>query len=169
MKSKLFLTVLLITIGIVLSAAVFLKPRPQEEFLEDHASLVVREIGRRLLLYAGDSVSRVLPVKRLSRGQFQLDFQNEFAFVPDTLVKIVQHSLATADLPLNYMVNVFDCSTREVIYGFEVRPGKADIVPCLGRTQPGAVRSLYCNYPIRQENHFILQNFHHTACNGHTL
>ena len=122
--------------ALLLSAFVLMKPDVKGEFLQKRAALVVRQIGHQLLLHAGDSTSRVLPVKKISDGTFQLEFQSDFSFKPDTLVKIVQQKLALANLPLNYMVHVVECSTQAIVYGFEISPTKNDIVPCLGRTQP---------------------------------
>ncbi len=136
MKFKLVIGISLFTIALLISSAFLLKQPPQEAFLEKRAELVVRQIGHQLLQYAGDSTSRVLPVKRLGTSTFQLEFQNHFGFIPDTLVKIVRNNLALADLPTNYIVNVVDCASQEVVYGFEVRPFQKEIVPCLGRAQP---------------------------------
>jgi DNA-binding winged helix-turn-helix (wHTH) protein len=105
-------------------------------FLENRAMITVRAIGHELLLASHDSTSRVLPVKQLTRGIFQLEFQNDFGFMPDTLVKIVGANLEKLHLPLNYLVNVFDCKTHEMVYAFEVNPKRTDIIPCLGRVQP---------------------------------
>lgn len=135
MKPALLIVVL--TVILFISIAAVMKTSPRQEFLEKRAALVVRDVGHRLLLCAGDSSSRVLPVKQLGHGIFQLEFENRFAFMPDTLVKIVSTNLAAADLPLNYMVNVFDCDDHDMVYGFEIRHGRKDVVPCKGRLQPG--------------------------------
>ena len=145
MKSKIFITVLLLTTILLLSSAVFIRQNPQEEFLVKRASLV-RQIGHTLLLYAGDSTSRVLPVKQLSAGTFQLEFQNQFSFVPDTLVKIVRNSLAEIDLPVGYLINVFECASNQVVYEFEIRPNYKEIIPCLGRVQPTGCYSIQISF-----------------------
>lgn len=143
MKSRLFIALLLCGVVLLLSSAVFIKQNPQDEFLEKRAALVVRQIGHTLLQHAGDSTSRMLPVKQLSSGTFQLEFQNQFSFVPDTLVKIVRTNLAQIDLPVGYMINVFDCGgSKELVYGFEIRPNYKEIVPCLGRVQPKGCYSI---------------------------
>ncbi len=95
----------------------------------------MRAIGHKILLRAGDSTSRVLPVKRINPSVFQLEFQSPFNFVPDTLVSVVHASLASAKLPLQYTVNVFDCSTKEIIYGYQIAEKTSTLVPCLGREQ----------------------------------
>ncbi len=57
MKSRTLLTAVLIACVLILSAAMLIKTNPQEGFLKKRAALVVREIGHRLLLHAGDSSS----------------------------------------------------------------------------------------------------------------
>jgi hypothetical protein len=147
MKSRLFIALLLFSVVLLLSSAVFIRQNPQDEFPEKRAALVVRQIGHTLLQYSGDSTSRVLPVKQLSPGTFQLEFQNQFSFVPDTLVKIVRTNLAQIDLPVGYMINVFDCGfNKELVYGFEIRPKYKEIVPCLGRVQPKGCYSIQISF-----------------------
>lgn len=142
MKSRLLVTILLLSVVLLLSAAVLIRQSPQEAFLEKRAALIVREIGHRLLQKSGDFTSRVLPIKQLSKGIFQIKFQSEFSFMPDTLVKIVRSNLASSNLPLGYMVNVFDCASNEIVYGFEISPQHQEIVPCLGRVQPKGCYSI---------------------------
>jgi hypothetical protein len=136
MNRKGLIIVFSLLVVTVLTAAVINKPEDSSEFLEKRAMLTVRSVGHQLLLHAGDSTSTVLPVKQLSKGVFQLEFQNKFSFVPDTLVRIVQTNLALANLPINYLVEVFDCTSNEVVYVFEINPFQKDIVPCRGRVQP---------------------------------
>ncbi len=136
MKPGLLISIILSGVVFFLSATMFIKQSPKEEFLETRAALVVRQIGHQLLLHSGDSTSRVLPVKQLSNGHFQLEFQSQLSFVPDTLVNIVRKDIAANELPLDYLVNVFECNTDKIVYGFEIGPIYKEIVPCLGRTQP---------------------------------
>jgi DNA-binding winged helix-turn-helix (wHTH) protein len=136
MKPRLLITILLFSGALLLSASMFIRQNPQEEFLEKRAALVVRQIGHQLLLHSGDSTSRVLPVKQLGSGHFQLEFQSQLSFVPDTLVNLVRKDIASSELPLDYLVNVFECNTDRIVYGFEIGSTYKEIVPCLGRTQP---------------------------------
>lgn len=135
MKRKIYITVLAVLAAIALSAGT-LTVNGSQEFLDKRAMLVVREIGHKLLQHAGDSTSRILPVKKVSDRTFQLEFQSRFAFMPDTLVKIVHERLSNAQLPLDYMVNVYSCKKTEVVFGYEIRAKNTDILSCLGRTQP---------------------------------
>lgn len=134
MKPKIYIICLAVFSAIALSAGT-LSVDDSQEFLEKRAVLVVREIGHQLLQRSGDFTSRVLPVKKIDKNTFQLEFQSKFAFVPDTLVKIVHQRLSSAQLPLDYMVNVYNCVSPEIVFGYEMRSKKNDIVACLGRTQ----------------------------------
>jgi len=103
---------------------------------EEEAAIAMRQIGHVLLLQSGDSTSRVLPVKKLSESTFQIAFQSQFTFVPDSLVKIVRTSLSESITNRPYIVNVYDCHTHEVVYGFQIgRQQTTTLVPCLGREQ----------------------------------
>lgn len=147
--------------GIALIAAFFLSAgafinRSQgarEEFNEKRAILVMRQIGHTLLLHSGDSISRVLPVKKLSNTTFEIEFQSKFSFIPDTLVNVVRKNLATGFLPLQYNVSVLDCSSNELVYGFEIST-RTNLVPCAGRTQPTGCYKIQLTFlePVTTEN-----------------
>ncbi len=99
--------------------------------------IMLRKIGHELLLQAGDSTSRVMPVKMLAQNEYQLTFENEFSFKPDSLVAVIKRSLAKHNLNENYVVNVLNCSEKEIVYGFAILKNvKDDIISCTGREQP---------------------------------
>jgi hypothetical protein len=133
---KRILALAALVLVVIFCTAWIVRSNPKDDFLDKHAVIVLRNVGHKLLLHAGDSSSRIMPVKVLSPGSFQLEFENEFSFKPDSLVTIVQAELASGNLPLNYIVNLVDCSSWELIYGFEIGIGKNSVMPCMGRTQP---------------------------------
>jgi len=133
--------------------------KDRSDFLEKHVVLVMRGIGHQILLKAGDSTGRVLPVKRINATVFQLEFQSNFKFVPDTLVNVVHNSLASGDLPLQYLVNVMECSTNQIIYGYQIGSSKTTLVPCLGREQPKGcytIQIAFLENPIQSASSAIL-------------
>lgn len=148
MKFRLVVIISLFSVALLISSAFLWRQPSQEVFPEKRAALVVRQIGHQLLQYAGDSTSRVLPVKQLSAGVFQLEFQNHFSFTPDTLVKIVKSNMALLDLPTGYMLNVFDCTSGEMVYGFEIGPMQKEIVPCRGREQPRGCYTIQLSFIV---------------------
>lgn len=137
----------LIGAGLAISSiflfAFVLNRNPAAQQLRDkRTQLVIRKVGHLLLLQAGDSSSRILPIKKVGEGIFQLEFQNKFSFQPDTLVKIIRQNLASSDLPTNYIVSVFDCATNQMVYGFEINPFNNNLVSCQGRIQPKGCYSI---------------------------
>lgn len=121
---------------VVFFSAFSLNSTDEADILEKRVELVIRKIGHDLLLQSGDMTSRIMPVKKLGASTFQLEFGVNFSFKSDSLVDIVNRSLAKANLPIGHIVQVFDCVTSEMIYGFEVLSESATIDPCLGRVQP---------------------------------
>lgn len=99
--------------------------------------IMLRKIGHELLLQSGDSLSRVLPIKKLNTNEYQITFENEFTFQPDSLVAIIKRSLTKHNLNQEYVVNVLSCEKKEVIYGYAILKNKKDdIIACTGRMQP---------------------------------
>lgn len=99
--------------------------------------IMIRNIGHQLLLSSGDHTSRVLPVKKINENEFQLKFENEFSFQPDSLVNIVKNALADNNISENYIVNVIKCNSTDVIFGYAIFKNKRNnIMACSGRMQP---------------------------------
>ena len=102
--------------------------------------LVIRQIGHQLLLQAGDSSSRILPVEERANREYLIRFAAPFTFVPATLVATVRRVIAANGLPSSYIVEVIDCTpSAKVIFGFQTfKDSTHDIVACLGRLQEKA-------------------------------
>ena len=101
--------------------------------------ILLRRIGHEILLQSGDSVSRVLPVKKIAKNEYQISFENAFTFRPDSLVNTTQRLLAKDPLASDYVVNVLNCANASVAYGYAISKNKKDdIVACIGRRQPKA-------------------------------
>ncbi len=99
-------------------------------------NLIIRQIGHRLLLQAGDSTSRVLPVAEIKEGTFLLRFENEFVFNHDSLMVMSQGLLPKTRFPSGYTVTVNDCLKGDIVYGFQLNNTSADLLACSGRSQP---------------------------------
>lgn len=99
--------------------------------------ILLRKIGDELLLQSGDRTSRVMPVKKVGENEFQVSFERDLSFQPDSLVNIVRRVLGS-DAPA-YIVNVVNCGSSSVAYGFAIsKDQKNDIIACKGRLQPKA-------------------------------
>lgn len=108
----------------------------QENFSKT-VKLALRDAGNKLLLYHNDSTSLVLPIVKLDENKYVLAFESELTIEPDSLVNTVTKSLETANLPGNYIVEVIDCNTEEVVYSFGIKGNKEEnIIPCIGRNLP---------------------------------
>lgn len=107
-----------------------------KNYSQKHQEIVLREIGHLLLLHANDSTSSVLPIKKMAENTFQIEFQSQFTFIPDTLISIVDRQLKATNLPNQYIVSVLNCGDKALIFGYEVSPKTGNVIPCIGRTQP---------------------------------
>jgi len=59
----------------------------KDDFDTARQEILLRKIGHEVLLYSGDSTSRVMPVQKIAENEYQLRFENEFSFQPDSLGK----------------------------------------------------------------------------------
>ena len=105
----------------------------KHEIPEKHIEVVLRDLGHQLLLTAKDSTSRVLPVKQLNGNTYQISFQNDFSFISDTLIKLVQRTFKKNALATDYTVSLKNCKQNETVFAFEINGQTGDLTPCRGR------------------------------------
>lgn len=129
----LILLLVMATVGLALSTGDF------DDFAIARREVLLRRIGHELLLQSGDSISRVLPVKKSAENEYQISFENKLSFQTDALVNTTQRWLAKDPFARDYVVTVLNCGNSTVAYGFAISKNKKeDIVSCLGRRQPTA-------------------------------
>jgi hypothetical protein len=144
-KRKYLLGLILISLIPVISVAFSMTGN--DDFDMARREILLRRIGHELLLQSGDSTSRVLPVKRTAENEYQITFEQELTFQADSLVNTTQRLLAKDPLAGDYIVNVLNCGTSSVAYGFAISKNKRDdIVACKGREQPKACYSINIKY-----------------------
>jgi hypothetical protein len=120
--------------------------------------IIMREIANRVLRSIGDTTSTVLPINRIAKDEFEIPFEKGFSFKPDSLVRIINNVISSNDLPENYIVNVMECNTTNVIFGYAVLGVKQkNIVPCLGRQQP---EKRYCIHIKFKESGWFSRNLY---------
>lgn len=108
-----------------------------DDFEKARTEMLIRKVGHELLLQSGDSVSRVLPVNKISANEYQISFEQTFSFLPDSLVNITQRLLGKESQLPDYVVSVLNCNNASVIYGYAIANNqKDDIVACKGRLLP---------------------------------
>lgn len=116
---------------ILVTAVAFISKK--DEIPEKHLEIVLRDLGHRLLLSAKDSTSRVMPVKKINENRYQISFQNNFSFVSDTLINLVQREFQKNAPATDYIVRLKDCGQKETVFAFEINGHTGDLIPCRGR------------------------------------
>jgi hypothetical protein len=125
---------------------------PDRDLRAKQVNLIIRQIGHRLLLEAGDSTSRVLPVTENKEGTFLLKFENEFVFNHDSLMVLSKGLLPKTQFPSGYTVTVHDCMKGGIVYGFQVNNTSPDILACSHRGQPPGCYTIEFTFPDFYEN-----------------
>ncbi|MXN90295.1 transcriptional regulator [Flavobacterium sp. Sd200] len=135
-RKYLFGSILLVFIYVISAAFIM---TDSDDFVFARREVLLRKIGHELLLQSGDSTSRVLPIKKIAENEYQIRFENDFTFRPDSLMNITKRLLAKDPLVRDYIVNILNCGNSSVVYGYAVSKNKKDdIVACIGRRQPKA-------------------------------
>lgn len=135
-KRKYLLALILLFISVI---GVAFSMADGDDFDIARREVLLRRIGHELLLQSGDSTSRVLPVNKIAADEYQIRFENNLTFQPDSLVNTTRRLLAKDPLAGDYVVNVLNCGNASVAYGFAISGNKKDdIVACTGRVQPTA-------------------------------
>src|SRR3984885_12571480 len=133
-RKYLFALTLLLFISVI---CVAFSMEDNDNFDISRREVLLRRIGHELLLQSGDNTSRVLPVKKIAENEYQISFENDLTFLPDSLVNTTRRLLAKDPLAGDYIVNVLNCGNASVAYGYAISKNKKDdIVPCRGRKQP---------------------------------
>lgn len=110
----------------------------QENTLSDdsHVRVALRMIGHQVLINAGDSTSRVMPIRK-DGNQYRILLESEFGFEPSELVNTIDEVMQEAEISSRYLVEVEACGTDLIVYSYEISPeNMAELIPCIGREQP---------------------------------
>lgn len=135
-RKYLFGSILFLFVAIICVAFI---TENSDDFDISRREVLLRRIGHELLLQSGDSTSRVLPVKKITENEYQIRFEHDLTFQPDSLVNTTRRLLARDPQARDYVINVLNCSNSSVAYGYAISKNrKDDIVTCLGRKQPKA-------------------------------
>lgn len=131
MKPFILFGSVMMIIAILITGFAFINQK--NELPEKHVEVVLRTIGDQLLRTVGDTSSRVLPVKKINESTYQIAFQNQFGFVSDTLINLVQRTFKQHALAKDYIVNLRNCKQNETVFAFEINSRAGDLTPCRGR------------------------------------
>ena len=141
----------MVLLTIFLAASSFTE-HSDRDFRAKQVNLLIRQTGHRLLLQAGDSTTRVLPVTEIREGTFLLRFENEFVFNHDSLIALSRNLLPKKQFPSGYIVTVHDCMKGSIVYGFQVNNTSPDILACTGRSEPSGCYTIEFAFPDFYEN-----------------
>jgi hypothetical protein len=112
-------------------------PEQPDTLNAERVKVALRSVGNQLLLLDQDTTSLVLPVIDLGANKFEIAFEKPLSFDPVDLQTLVSENLEKANLPANYLVEVVQCSDREIAYSYVMqRHEQSNIVPCGGRIAP---------------------------------
>src|ERR1700754_1806384 len=126
------ITIVMLLIFLIMSSFV---ERPNRDLWAKQVNLMIRQIGHQLLLQAGDSTSRVLPVTEIKEGTFELRFENEFLFSHDSLIALSKSLLPKTQFPSGYTLTVHESMKTDIVYGFHLGNRGQDNVACVGRSE----------------------------------
>ena len=121
----------IVILVIMITAVAFISKK--DEIPDKHLEVVLRGLGHRLLLSPKDSTSRVMPIKKINENRYQISFQNDFGFISDTLINLVQREFQENAPATDYIVNLRKCKQNETVFAFEINNKKGDLTPCRGR------------------------------------
>ncbi len=127
----------------------------KDEIPANHVEVVLRNLGHQLLLSARDSTSRVLPIKKINDHSYQLSFQNNFSFVSDSLINLVQRTFQKTELAKDYIVSLKNCKQDETVFAFEINSHAGDLTPCRGRTLEAACYIIQIDLLKKNEFNFL--------------
>ena len=110
---------ILVFTTVILSFISFSNIMAQKTIDERHIEVVLRMVGHELLLNAGDTTSRVLPIVR-EDDTYKVNFETEFGFNPESLVSTINGILKKTNISNRYIVGVEKCGTDETVYSYEL-------------------------------------------------
>lgn len=126
--------------------------------MEKHIEVSMRLIGHKVLLSAGDSTSRVLPITR-EDDRYKIAFDTEFELNNDILVSIASQTILETGIADGYIVEAENCETNEVVYSYEIGViNDLELATCAGRSQPKACYNLYFTLLDAPDKLSILRN-----------
>ena len=110
---------------------------------EQHTEVSMRLIGHQMLLSLGDSSSRVLPIEKKGENKYQIRFENEFAFNPESVASVIDSVIAATQIAASYIVEFESCQTHQVVHSYEIGiSNHSNVLACKERDQPKACYNL---------------------------
>ena len=119
-----------------LSAILWRDEPPIQQHFAEKVNLALRQTAHRLLKQAGDSTSRIAPIKQTAENAFLVKLEHHFNY--DSLPVLLQKSFNAYNIHSKYEVAVWDCGYKELILGFSSLDLSQGVdITCGGRIQAG--------------------------------
>ena len=137
---------------------------------EKRVKVAMRTIGHKVLMCWGDGQSRILPIEKAGE-QYKIPFETEFGFDPNDIVSIVYRVMQENRTATDYLVEVEQCETKEVVHSFEIRNAvNPDMIACGGRMVPEDCYSLLITLldPVRYDDNLMASSTDPTSLNTNT-
>jgi hypothetical protein len=164
------LPVALLSVGFASFTAFLSEKTPPSRFFRDVPSvkndfsqkinLALRQTAHRLLQQAGDSTSRIAPIKKTADNTYFVELKHGFTY--DSLPVFLQRSFAEHGIEGKYDVAVLDCAQKELILGYSsfiLNKQKKESVPCSGRSQKEGCLNFEVTFsetpPVLAKNNWI--------------
>lgn len=117
MKNRLILSLLSVLVFVHCSIASTDDNQSEEE---QYIEVSLRIIGQQLLLSLGDSSSQVLPIEKKGEDKYQIRFENEFSYNPESVASVIDSVIAATKLTKSYIVEFESCEAKQVVYSYEI-------------------------------------------------
>ncbi len=96
--------------------------------------MAMRQIGHQVLSASNDSTSRVLPIEKSGDSTYLIQFEHDFQLNSDAVIGIVDTVFIEGNIATEYILEVFDCDSGKVVYGYGRNLEVAnEMVACGGR------------------------------------
>lgn len=117
-----------------------------DSIAEKRIGVCMRMIGHEVLQCLGNENSRVLPIEKIAEQEdfttYRIPFEFQFEFDPSDIIIIINQVMASSNIASDYLVQVEQCETKEIVHSFEIRNAYPDLIPCTGRILPKDCYSL---------------------------
>jgi len=131
----------------------------QTSFNKKRLKVNMRQIGHELLLHSGDSTSIVLPIMN-ELNTYKIQFDSELTFDPTELAIIIEKNLEKGNTTNEYIVEIEDCQSEEIIYSYEASlVSTVTEIACQQRIQPKGCYIIHISFINQEEYTSYLPHF----------
>ncbi len=137
MKSKRLYIFIPIAVILIITLVSYVSQEEVPTHFSETVKIALRSSGNQLLIANNDTTSLISPIRQLEKNKYQLSFETNLSIDPDTLVQSIKSSFEVSEISNNYIVEVIDCTSKEVSYSYLITAQEEkNVVPCKGRNLP---------------------------------